>query len=231
MGNTKPPPKSHVLADPYADWFTGKEADSPPPVPAPPGSGERTLMRFYVPSEHTELDFGHGNTTPGIRMATDRHAHITTRVPLTTISLGIPVGEDMGDPPGLLIYTEGEKSETIEKAVVENYKDTKSETVHSFAEEKFLANKTEIISGRHTQNLFDEHHFGVKKDAAYNFDANKTERIVGDSTMDVMGHKKETIHGDRNWLNKGNWVAVTIGAYNDLFVGEKLSVSFSANTT
>jgi hypothetical protein len=202
-----------------------------PPDPAEPMPGKDAVLQLYAPCDNTMLDLGAGKT-PGIRMATENHVHLTARTPRTTISLGAPGGDGIGDPAkGLQIFTEGEKRETVNKAVVEIYNDKKSESVRSTTEEKYLADKTEIISGLHTQKLFDEHHFGVKKDAVYNFDANKSERIVGDWTVDVMGKKHETIHGDRSWLNKGKWVNVTFGAYNDLHIGEKMTATLAANFT
>jgi hypothetical protein len=210
----------------------GRAWDDLPPDPAAPMPGEDAVLQLYAPKDHTLLDLGAGST-PGIRMATDQHVHLTARGTLTTISLGSAGGAGISkaDPEGLQVFTAGEKHETVEKAVVEVYKDTKSETVLSTTEEKYLAAKTEIISGFHTQKLFDEHHFGVKKDAVYDFDANKSERIVGDWKVEVMGKKHETIHGDRSWLSKGKWLNVTIGAYNDLHLGEKLTATFAANVT
>ena len=194
--------------------------------------GTKSVLQLYIPSEHTELDYGAG-AVPGIRMVTDHHVHLTARDALTTISLGDPgdPGISIVDPPGLQVFTAGEKRETVEMAVEENYKNT----------------KTEVISGRHTQKLFDEHHFGVRKDATYDYEAHRSGRVVGNDNLEVMldrhatvhgsdhlevtQDKHETIHGDSSWLHKGKLYSVTYGFNHDLFLGEKTAVMAGLSTS
>jgi len=231
MSPTPPPPKSQVLADPYADWFTGKDADLPPPVPAAPGTGERTMMRLYVPSEHTEMDLGHGNSEPGIRMITDRHVHLTARTPLTTVSLGSPAGPGIAGDPGYVLRTDANKKETVAGDVTEIYGGKKTETVSLGVEEIYKNTKTETVEFAVTETYKNAHFYNVGDIAKYTFARDKDEHIAGNWLMDVKGHKKETIHGDRSWLNKGKWFSVTVGQVNDVFIGEKNSVSLSTSHT
>ena len=225
---------SDRIIDAYAHDAHGLNAakfdDSPPPV-APALVGSPSLLQLYVPSEDTQLDYGAG-ALPGIRMATDHHVHLTSRDTLTTISLGDPGGSGISkdDPPGISIFTAGAKRETVELGVEENYK---------YA-------KVEVVGASNTQNIFGTHTFGVVKNATYNYEANKTERIVGSASTEVMLNRNETIHGhsvvtmgsreehvfgEKKWLNKGNVYNFTYGFSHDLFAGEKTSVNLGIMNT
>jgi hypothetical protein len=209
--------------DRYNKSVKGDEAlkFEPPPAPAAP-TNDPNLMRLYVPSENTELDFGAGKT-PGIRMATDNHAHLTARAPRTTISLGAPGGDGIGDPAaGLQLYTEGEKRETIDGPAVEWYKATKMEHVYVGLVEDYACPKDEKVQGRWTETCTDSkqesihgpwlqqcddaktetitgtHNLTVGKLATHEFGAGRVERVTGDARIDTSGTKHEKIGAD--WI-------------------------------
>lgn len=151
--------------DQYATSITGDEAlkFELPPTPAAP-TEDPNLLTMYVPSERTTLELGAGKT-PGIRMATDHHAHVTARAPLTTISLGAPGGEGISDPAlGLHVTTEGEKLEHVVGRVRVMHDDTqevtvakgRSHTVTTGGDSLHVADGDRTVSvdtGNHTTNV------------------------------------------------------------------------------
>ncbi len=160
-GKSKPRP-----IDPYAEALTGDSALTwePPPAAAAPMSGEKSLLRFHVPAEQTELDFGSGKT-PGIRMATDNHVHMTARTPLTTISLGAPGGDGISDPAlGIQLATDGEKLEHVKGRVRVIHDDTqdvvvamgRTHTITSGGDSLHVAagdRTVNVDTGNHTTNV------------------------------------------------------------------------------
>jgi hypothetical protein len=210
-----PPPKPGPLTNPYASWY--QNDDGVPPSPAPPlkNAGERALMRLYVPAENTLIDLGHGNTTPGIRMSTDHHAHITTADPRTTISLGAPGGDGIGDAAaGLQIFTHGEKRETIDGATKESYNSTKTEFVRGAWTARCEDDKTEYVkgvwnqscdnaktetvAGTVTQNFNSEHNLTVGKQAVHTYWSGREERVAGELKTHVEKNRNEVVMGD--WI-------------------------------
>jgi hypothetical protein len=228
---TDPKDPRVIPIDPYVQALSGNVLKwEPPPAAAAPMSGENSVLRLHVPAEQTELDFGAGKT-PGIRMATDNHAHMTARHPLTTISLGAPGGDGIGDAAaGLQVFTDGQKFEHVKGAVRETYGDQKIETVEGAVWETYKDTKKEIVQ----KDIENEYHGNKKETIAQELHVSsktRSDTIDGDWTTHVTGQRKEQIDGDRTWLNKGKWVNVTCGAYNDLHIGEKLTATFAANIT
>jgi hypothetical protein len=200
--------KNHGVTDPYTDWFV----DAPPPTPGPLPAGDRSLLRFKVPAENTSVDLGYGSPTPGIRMSTDHHAHITTtEAPTTTISLGAPM--DGSGAPGLLLQTMGEKTEIVEKDVVETYKAQKSEHVTGAWTETCDHEKTETVAGTVTETFGAEHTWDVSKKATHTFH--------DDVEVVVKGHRSENIAGNTSHFRMGKFYSVTVGPVNDATLAEK----------
>lgn len=188
--------------------------DDLPPDPAAPMLGADAVLQLYAPKDNTMLDLGAGKRS-GIRMVTDAHVHLTARGPRTTISLGAPGGDGIGDPAlGLQIYTAAEKRETIDGATEEWYKDKKTEFVKGQWTARCEASKTEHIVGRWDQTCDDEktetiakavtqsygatHKLTVEKAATHAFNGGKVEHVTGDMVTEVTQTKRETIHGD--WI-------------------------------
>jgi hypothetical protein len=162
-----------------------------------------SVLQLYIPAETTVLDFGAGNT-PGIRMATDHHAHLTARTPLTIVSLGAPNILPVSALEGLGIYTAGHKHESIELTTEEVYQgsakliyyDTKDETVTLPWTEGCRNSKTEIVDGTMAQTFKSEHNLTVGKASVYNYGGPKKESITGDFTRVTDGQRNDTITKD-----------------------------------
>lgn len=226
--------------DRYNKSVTGDDAlkFEPPPAPAAP-TNDPNLMRLYVPSENTELDFGAGKT-PGIRMATDRHVHLTARTPATTISLGSPVVGVTGSA-GYNLKTEGGKWEDVKGPVSEwyhagkleivkgplreIYEGTKLEIVELGVEETYKNTKKETVRFAVTEDYQNAHFYNVGDIAKYTFARDKDEHIAGNWVVDVAGRKLETIQGDHRVKVTGDWASVKAGISNEVFIGAKTSTN------
>lgn len=216
----KPAPVPHAT-DPYTDWYS--DAD-PPPAPGPLPTGERALLRFHVPAEDTAVDLGYGSPTPGIRMSTKRHAHITAREPKTTISLGTPGGDGVtAGVSGLQVFSAGEKMENIDGPVRETYGDQKIETVHGAVWETYKKTKKEIVDG----DLENEYHANKKETVAERLSVSsktRTDEIDGNWRVHVTGDKHEQVDGDAKHYKTGNNWTVTDGTTNDVYIKEKAAL-------
>lgn len=241
MGNNPSNPNGPrvIPTDPYIQALGGNVLKwEPPPAAAAPMSGENSVLRLHVPAEQTELDFGAGKT-PGIRMATDNHVHMTARTPRTTISLGSPGGDGIGDAAmGLQVFTAGEKRETVDGSTIEWYKGTKTEhvlvnlaenydcpkteTVKGIWGETCHSAKTETVEGTVTQNFKAEHNLTVGKQAVHKFKG-KTEVIDGVSFIHVTGKREEHFDSDHKWVHGA--------AANDVYLGERVAMYVGLNSS
>jgi hypothetical protein len=218
----KPPPPSPLTDPKYASWYTDDTGVPPSPSPPAKNAGEHALMRLYVPAEDTLIDLGHGNTTPGIRMSTNHHAHITTADPRTTISLGAAGGDGIGDPAaGVQIYTAGEKRETIDGTTEEWYKASKTEHVYVGLVEDYACPKDEKVQGPWTEACSESKEERIQGTWSQTCDSAKTETVAGKHhltvgkaaihrfgaslTCQVTGSKSETIRGDLTVDIAGDW--------------------------
>ena len=194
-----------AIIDPYVTntgsgaGLTAALSDSPPPAKGGT-EGPGTVLQLYVPAENTILDFGAG-TTPGIRMITNTHAHLTAEEPLTTLSLGAAGGSlPAGGVPGFNLFSNANKKETILADTHESYSGLKEETVGGVWTETSGNAKTETIAGTMTQNLKSEHNLTVGKPADYKYNSHKTEGIGteggGNYILTVNGNKSETVQNN-----------------------------------
>ncbi len=190
---------------------------APPPGASPPSSGDATVLQLLVPADNTSLEMGAGST-PGIRMETDRHAHISVASPLTTISLGSPGGKGELGSAGLSIITDGDKTELIKGVTLETYE--RLATVHykSIVEEVCDNTKIERVMGDRSEDTLGCRYDAVAGDWLQTCTQWKTEKVLGgvtqnykslaltvdkdafasygaDSTVNVAGDKHEYVGG------------------------------------
>lgn len=223
-----------AFIDPYVTNTKSKEnlnaaLSDLPPVANGAADGTASVLQLYVPAEHTTLDLGAG-ATPGIRMITDTHAHLTALVPLSTLSLGVAGGKlPSGATPGINIYTDANKKETIQGETHETYGATKDESVRDVWTETGHNAKTESIAGTVTQNFNSEHNLTVGKPADYRYKCSKTETVGdgggGDYAVTVHGDKKEHVQNNLEITVGGNATISHLGQVTTLWTGKVSSVA------
>ena len=240
--------KPKGIVDPFNGWVHAVATPSPQPIAS---KVTPNLLQIHVPSESTYLDMGAG-ATPGIRMTTDNHVHLTARSPLTSISFG-KVGGEVEEPggDGLNISTAGAKHEMVTGKVIEHYKNdkdehveqnltehydgTKLEVVGKDAREEFHAKKTEVITGAVDQSYSDTHHWVVGKASTWEFNGSQTytlakgmdltQTVGGNSVFHVKGTHKQTVEGDETLWNKAKTFKGQYGFMNEVFMGERFALN------
>ena len=222
------------------------------PAVAPAGSGSDTVLQIYVPAENTIIDYGAG-AVPGIRMATDHHAHLTAGTPQTTISLGDTAGPGVAGAAGLNIFTAGAKNEDgvgptsgTYAAKAEHVSGNWREECNSAKQERVHGSWNQVCDQVMTQSFGTHSHF-VEHDSITKIGGNSTNNIIGDFTIDYGGSHTETVQGqqttnymspklDFHWGLKssvflGIDASLNVAAKESIFVGKTHSASLAINAS
>jgi hypothetical protein len=181
-------------ASPIDPYVAVTPAGKTPPAPAPP-STEPHLLTIRVPRpESSILEMGAGGT-PGIRLESGTHVHLSARAPLSTISLGSPAAGTAGS--GIGMVTDGELNTTITQKADEHFKNTRLVTVDLDAEWKCMQKLTETVHG----------------DAKREHMLTRTQIVHGDSLDTLLAKQTTNITGDHIVTSKTKDETVT-GTYN-----------------
>ena len=194
------------------------------PSVAPAGAGNDTVLQIYVPAENTVLDYGAG-AIPGIRMATDHHAHLTAGTPRTTISLGKAAGPSIGGPDGLNIFTAGAKTEEVTQYTFEHY--------HAAKQERVDGNWASFCDGSLTRKVVGVVGDDFAKDYGLKVGGNYVQQILGDCQVNVTGNCEVKYGGTNKTTYTGSNEDHYLDPKYDYHWGSKFStfigVDFSAN--
>jgi hypothetical protein len=217
-----------AASDPYATVHA--PLIEPVPKPGEPGDGSTTSLTIHVPAEGTTVDLGAG-PTPGIRMETAHHVHMTAGDPKTTISLGAQ-GGDASECAGISMYTLGEEKIYVALAKEEHIVGH-VETTYDAGEKKEITGKLEKhVSGGIAEYKYDQK-LGIESGP-------REEKVHGDweakidGTVDWKAGAKMEFHAFSDHIFNIEGMAhkqvvglsteVLIGGENTQIIGQKTEI-------